>query len=203
MAVLEYITLAELKGTLGIPADDDTEDNRLERVRRSASRSVDTHCHRRFYLDDAVSQRTYRPSGRVVVDRRAGEYKLLVDDIATTTGLIVETGSLGSATWAAVTGYDTDPENAIVQGRAIEALIRTVPWPCLTGSRVRVTAKWGWPSIPDLVVEATLLTANRLFRRKDSPEGVTASSDWGPIRVVKLDPDVQKMLTNFVLPAFG
>lgn len=203
MATTEYITLAEFKNNLNIPADDDTDDTRLERLRRSASRSVDAHCNRRFYLDDTVSARTYRPSGRIVVDRRAGEYKLLVDDIATTTGLIVETGSLGGASWSAVTGYDTDPENAIVQAQAIEALIQTRPWPSARGTRIRVTAKWGWPAVPDLVYEATLLQASRLSKRKESPEGVVGTSEWGPIRVTKLDPDVQKMLTNLVLPAFG
>jgi hypothetical protein len=62
---------------------------------------------------------------------------------------------------------------------------------------VRVTARWGWPAVPAQVAEATLRTAARAYRRKDSPDGVAGSSDWGLIRVPNLDPDVRQMLSIF------
>lgn len=197
MATTTYATLPLLKESLGIT--DSESDDLLTPALASASRSIDTVTGRRFWIDDDVSARIYRPAERTVVQRDG--VLLLVDDIATTTGLIVEQGNTGS--WTALTDYETSPENALARGRPINGLLRLGAWGGGYGIRVRVTAKWGWPSVPDEVVQATLIQAARLFRRKDSPEGVTASSEWGPIRVNRLDPDVQALLQNLVLPAFA
>jgi hypothetical protein len=57
--------------------------------------------------------------------------------------------------------------------------------------------------VPDEVVQATLLQAGRLYRRKDSPEGVTGSADWGMVRLPRLDPDVMALIEPYMLPGFG
>ncbi|HEV2778690.1 MAG TPA: phage head-tail connector protein [Actinophytocola sp.] len=200
MATTTYVTLATLKASLGIT--DAASDTLLTEKITSASRSVDTFTGRRFWIDDDVSARTYRPTGRTLWTDN-GEHKLLVDDIATATGLIVETGST-SGGWTAVTDYDTDPENAAAQSKAITGLLLpSGSWPCGRGQRVRVTAKWGWPAVPALVAEAALLQAQRLWSRKGSPEGVIGSAEWGAIRVSRLDPDVQKLLEDLQDPGIA
>lgn len=198
----EYATLDALKLQLGIVASDTTRDALLNQKLSSASRGIDAHCGgRRFYADTSATPRTYRTRDRVVRDPDGD--LIYVDDISAVTGLVVEvrSGYGSGATWAAVTDYLTEPDNALAKGVAITSLRRDQR--CWNTDQLRVTAKWGWPAIPDVVVEATLLQAGRLVKRKDSPEGVSGSADWGAIRVARIDPDVQEMLANLVLPAVG
>lgn len=194
----EYATLAELKAMRRIT--DATSDAALQAALTRASRAIDRKTGRRFYLDASASARAYNPNGRVVCS--AGGQVLLVDDIGSTTGLVVETGTT-AAGWTAVTDYETHPDNAVALNRPVTGLLRLVTtWP--SGStRVRVTAKWGWPAVPDEIVQATLLLANRLYLRKDSPEGIAGSADWGAIRLSRWDPDVEALVGPFMLPGFG
>ena len=69
--------------------------------------------------------------------------------------------------------------------------------------RARVTADWGWPAVPDAIVEATLLLANRRFMRKDSPEGIAGWAAEGPVRVSRFDPDIEDLVGPYVIPGFA
>jgi hypothetical protein len=198
----EYADLDTLKAHLNVETGDTSRDTLLSQALATASRSIDLTTGRRFYLDAAVVQRTYRPTGRVVCEDD-GEV-LLVDDIGTTTGLIVETGS--GSTWTAVSGYESVPDNALADGRPITGLRRPNgiwTWQISSTTRVRVTARFGWPTVPEGVVQATLIQAARLYRRKDSPEGVTGSAEWGVVRLSRRDPDVWNLIEPLVLTGFG
>lgn len=192
----DYATLAELKGMLRIT--DTVDDTAIQSALTRASRAIDKRCGRRFYADGIASARTYRLAGRVA--RQSDGELLLVDDISTTTGLIVEIGD--GTTWTAYTDYETDPDNAIVRGEAITGLRRNRSYWGMSG-RARVTADWGWPAVPDPIVEATLLLANRRFKRRDSPEGVTGLASDGPIRVSRFDPDIEDLVAPYVIPGFS
>jgi hypothetical protein len=74
---------------------------------------------------------------------------------------------------------------------------------CFPGRRWRITARWGWPAVPDDIAQATLLLANRRFMRVDSPEGVAGWNDQGPVRVSRFDPDIEDLVGPYVLPGFG
>jgi hypothetical protein len=195
----EYATLSELKRALTIEDDDTSSDDLLNRALAAASRGIDTATGRRFYLDGAATARTYRPGGRTVCTD-SGE-RLLVDDIGSATGLVVETGSGGS--WAATTSYETGPDNALTRGRPVTALTLTAGTWGSGLARVRVTAQWGWPAVPDEITQACVIQAARLFRRKDSPEGVTGSAEWGVVRLSRRDPDVWALIEHFIVPGFG
>lgn len=192
-----YTDLPTLKDALNI--QDDSRDALLTVSLASACRSIDKFCGRRFYRDDAPSARIYRPQRRVTWDRDG--QLMLVDDIADTAGLVVESGTVGN--WTAITDYETSPDNALADGEPITGLLRLAWWFGGYGLRLRVTAPWGWPAVPDNVVQASQIQAARLFRRKDSPEGVLGSADWGAIRVSRLDPDVQALLADFGQPGIA
>lgn len=195
----EYSDLATLRLALGMDAGDTSRDTLLTKALTAASRSIDKATGRRFWLDPAPVVRTYRPGGRIVCEDD-GEV-LLVDDIGSIAGLVVETGS--GSSWAALTGYESTPDNALTDGRPITGLLRVNGvWGYAT-SRVRVTARFGWPTVPDEIVEATKIQASRLFKRKDSPEGVTGSAEWGVVRLSRRDPDVWNLIEQYVLPGFG
>lgn len=193
----EYADLPTLKLALDIEADDTTEDSLLDKALAAASRSIDTSCGRRFWLDAAPVARSFRLSGRTVLDDSG--VLVLLDDIGAAPTL-VETGANGA--WTAVTDYETGPDNALLDGRPITSLSRSGDWGSASG-RVRVTARWGWPQVPDEIGQAALLQASRLFKRKGSPEGVTGSAEWGVVRLSRRDPDVWALIEHFVLPGFG
>lgn len=197
----DYVSLATLKLALGITDTD--RDTLLDNALAAASRGIDDHCGRRFWADPVAVARTYNPRGRVVCDDDGSE-RILVDDISSTDGLIVETGAAGGGTWTAVTGYEAAPENALADGKPITSLrLLSGSWAYGPRVRVRVTALYGWPAVPDVVVTATLLQSSRLYKRKDTPEGVMGSSEWGAIRVSRIDPDVQALVEKLVLPGIG
>lgn len=192
---MPYAELSTLKLSLGIT--DTARDDLLTQALNAASSSIDERCGRTFGQAEEASVRTFRTRGRTVRQDGYGEL-LLVDDIASTDGLEVATG--GGDDWTAITEYETDPENALDKGRPITGILRAF-WS--TFAQVRVTAVWGWPGVPEPVVQATLIQAARLYRRKDSPEGVAGSAEWGLIRVPSLDPDVRALVEPFRLSGFG
>jgi len=196
----EYASAAQLKAWIAVPATDITRDDVLQLVLASASRWVDRYCRRRFYLDTTATQRSYPARGDAT--------ELLVDDIGSLTGLVVDSGSaLAGYTALVATAYAARPANALALGLPVDALAFEPSWtgfPAIGGSgwtTVRVTARWGWPVVPDEVAQATLIQAARLFKRKDSPEGVLGSADWGAIRLSRVDPDVESLLAPYRLLA--
>ena len=190
----QYADLADLK--LALQINDDARNSLLNNALNAASRSIDDHCGRRFYLDADTSQRVYRPDNRV-----AGEV-FLVDDIATETGLLVEVGNASDG-WVSVTPSDYDPENAVARGEPITGLVLEDGLCFGSRDRVRVTAKWGFPAVPAQVVQAALILAARLYRRKDTSEGVLGSAEWGTVRLSRTDPDVAELVSRYVLDGFA
>lgn len=188
---LLYCSLDDVKHRLRIPTSDTADDAEiLDKITR-ASRRVDKDCGRPrgFGRDKATSKRIYRPHH---------EELLSIDDVATATGLVVEIGR--DNTWSVVDSslWDTLPENAEVDGRAIETIRRLVgQWPMWGLQRIRVTAIWGWPYVPDSIKEATELLTARLVRRKDSPEGVKGFSDLGVVRVARYDSDYDNLIDAY------
>lgn len=186
-----YATLTELKSQLGIL--DVNEDTLLNKALGTASRAVEKWCGNRvFSLDVSATARVYVPKAN---------YELFIDDVGTLTGLQVETGSGGVYSVLAATNYEATPTNALVRGEPITSLFDLnytgVFWAGGVSPRVRVTAQWGWPAIPDEISQATLLVAARLYRRKGSPEGVAGFGDLGVVRVARVDPDVEALLSDF------
>jgi hypothetical protein len=197
-----YTSLVLLKAYLGISVS--TLDTQIESAINAASRSIDTYCQRRFWLDSSVVARTFVPQGLSFIDLRA--------DIGATAGVVVkvDTGGDGTfeTTWAS-TDYQLYPADAATrypEARPWTGLravgTKTFPWMFNTWltrlDRVEITAKWGWPTVPDAVAQATLIKAARLFHRKDSPQGVAGFGDFGPVRISRFeDPDVVSLLEGY------
>jgi hypothetical protein len=199
--VANYATLEELKSRPRIGDIDD--DALLNKALAAASRGIDNRCGRRFDLDTTVSARVYNPRDRVVHQDDGDLF--LVDDIGTTTGLVVEIGSAGSSTWTTVTSsnYEVYPDNTLAENKPIEGLL-LLSYPVTSALfRLRVTAKWGWPAVPADISEATLIQASRLFARKDSPDGVLGGSEWGVVRLSRVDPDVKDMTEAYAKAGFA
>lgn len=177
----------------------------------AASRSIDTYCQTRFWKDGTAVAWTFVPCGLYWCNLNDGPD--MPPGIADTAGLIVKTDTTGTGTfdttWAS-TDYQVWPVNAAnasPEARPYTALHavgsltfpQTVLSPFARPNRIQVTAKWGWPAVPDAVTEACLIKAAKLFGRKDSPQGMVAGgSDFGPVRISQReDPDVVGLLRDY------
>lgn len=202
MAVVNgYATVDQLREELG-DTGSKIDVDRLERALTSASRAVDDFTGRRFWQDGTVKTRTYRPESTSLA---------LVDDISTTTGLVIKTDTGADYTWSTTwvtTDYDLEPDNADQDNAAyawwrIRAVgnygFLTLP----TRRTLQVTAKFGWAAIPAEVESATLIKAIQRFRRPDAPFGIAGFGDFGPMRISRKDPDVIELLNPFVKVGWG
>lgn len=189
-----YATLAELKSYLKI--EDSMEDTLLEHIVEAASRSIDRIANRRFYLDSSASARTYRPSDLL---------RVFVDDFGSTSGLIVKTdpNSAGvyQTTLVVNTDFITEPVNAAAKGRPWNYITivsgESFSLPTNYRPQVEVTARWGWPSVPDDINQATLILSADLYKRKDSIGGVLGLSELGAIRMSPLGRDITAMVRAY------
>ncbi|MER5882715.1 phage gp6-like head-tail connector protein [Streptomyces sp. NPDC001941] len=197
----EYADLPTLLAQLGAEPGDTNLDGLLRSALEAASRSIDRATGRRFYLDAAPSARRYNPRERTA--RETDGERLLVDDMGAEP-TTVETGS--GASWSVVAAgqYEAGPDNALADSRPLTSLLALSSyWDTGGTGRVRVTARWGWPAVPPEIAQATLIQANRLFKRKNSPEGVMGSAEWGVVRLSRRDPDVWNLIEPYMLPGMA
>jgi hypothetical protein len=199
----DYTQLSLVKSQLGKITIDD-RDEMIQAAITAASRMIDEECGRwpgGFAPDATTSTRVFPVAGRTY-SLTGNRIAILVDDIADSSGVIVQVGTEASAVYASVPAFTTAPANAIALGQAISSIVvsSTV---LTTADTVRITARWGYPAVPAQIELATRLQAARLYRRKDSPQGVIASPDFGGIRVSRFDPDVRALLAPFTVPGFA
>ncbi len=201
-AAFVYATEEQLRDEFGDSAENLPE-RLLQKALKATSRGIDRFCGRRFWQDPAAVSRVYRPRDSDVA---------WVDDISTTSGLVVATDSTGDGTYAttwASTDYELWPRNAAADGPGyawwrLHAVDRYA-FP-LAGKvpPLRVTARFGWSSIPDEVNEACILRAAQIFKRRESIDGVSGFGEFGVVRISRRrDPDVAELLDNFIKIGVG
>ncbi len=191
-----YATLPEYKEYLEI---DDTEDDpRVELSLNAAARQIEQFCNRQFNDSGSTGVRQFCSHSR----RRA-----IIDDFSTQTGLVIEVGSDSGTwtTWTVGTDFRVGPTNANRAENPESAYWRILPinggyFPVNVDEEpnIRATARWGWGAVPDNVKLANLIHGSKLFRRRDSPEGILGGFDGNAIRVsMFMDPDVKSLLGNY------
>jgi hypothetical protein len=188
-----YCTLDELKTALRIT--DTLDDRLLETSIEAASRRIDGMCSRRFYLDSTTSNRTFAP---------ARSDRVEVDDIGSATGIVVKVDNTGTGvfgqTLTAGVDYQVEPFNAFAKGEPVTmlaALDTGLPVSSRRRATIQVTARWGWPAVPDAIREVAVLLAARHFRRADSPLGVAGFGELGVVMVRRTDPDVDALIAPY------
>ena len=193
-----YSTIDEYRSALQIRDVDD--EDRLTVALNAASRQIDKHCGRRFWQDGTVKVRTYHAED---------SWTCVVDDISTTTGLIVKTdeantGAFGT-TLTISTNFVVEPLNAAAETPVrpyeqiviVDTLGGTFPMTSRAG--VQVTAKFGWPAVPDDVKLATIVQAQMLYKAGDAALGVLQGGiDGNSFRVGRIHPTVVGLLEDYV-----
>jgi hypothetical protein len=188
-----YATLAQVKAALRIT--DSVDDTLLEMARVSASDLIDGYTGRTFTTSGTVT-RVFAP---------ADDYVLQTDDLAGTAVTITSsTGADGvfDVTWK-TTDYQLEPLNGVSNGQAVPfTRIRAIQdylWPTAGGeATVRVRGVYGFPSIPIVITQATVLQSSRIFTRLQSPLGVAGFGEAGVVKVTRaLDPDVAALVEPY------
>ena len=181
-----YATPSELAHYNGDAAATDTAE--LTLAVDTASRSVDRACGRQFGALDEPQARYYTAR----YDASCRQWVIDTDDFATTDGMVVE--HVGPQYDSALAGYLPSPVNAVVNGRVWTSLVigsGAAVVPNVSENGVRITAKWGWPSVPPAVKLATLIQASRLYARRNAPFGIAGNLDVGEMRLLdRLDVDL-------------
>lgn len=185
-----YATLAQIKASARI--DDSVDDDLLELAVESASRQIDAACETQFF--QSTTTRIYTPRDSYVTE---------IDDLVSVTTIKTSSAADGvfDVTWQS-TDYQLEPLNNLAGGIASSYnSIRAVgdyTFPISGGeATVQVAGTFGYSSIPTAITQATILLASRVFKRNDSPLGVTGFGDIGVIRVGRFDPDVESMIAPY------
>lgn len=195
----DYATTADLKAWLRI--SDAVDDTELAVAVMAASRAIDKACNRQFGLNGAAVARYYRFDGQCIQGRRAVQ----VDDLMTTTGLVVkiDQGEDGvyEQTLTLGTDFDLWPWNAAGDNMPWTHIVfrpSAAVLPYGLPREVEAAGNWGWSTVPTVVYQACLLQASRFFVRRDSQYGVAGSPETGTeLRLLeRLDPDVAVMLST-------
>ena len=188
-----YATLAQVKSAMRIT--DNLDDTLIEMAIESASRAIDGYAMRSFY-SSGTATRYYAADDSYVVQ---------TDDISGT-AITLQTSSAGDGvfdtTWA-VGDYQLEPINGYTDGlsvpytriRAVENYLYPVD---ADQALVKVTAVFGWPSVPIAITQACVIQSSRFFKRLDSPLGVAGFGEMGAVRVSRyLDPDVEQLISPY------
>lgn len=202
-----YCALADLKTALGISGS--SQDAALTTIIDTSSREIDSYCGRRFYQDDVVNIRYFHAENSRLCE---------VDDISTTTGLVVAVDPGGTGAYDTTLTLNQDfilePINAALEypARPYEELQIVLGgqtgFP--TGPRpgVKVTAKFGWASVPVDVARVCLSHATTAYR---SPEPGVVGESVGSYDVRYSDAVTskdfsaaeQRLLNRYAKPAIG
>lgn len=197
-----YATLAQVKAAARIA--DGMDDELLEMAIETSSRMIDDYTGRRFYT--AGTETRYYNA--------ADPYRVYVDDLAGTPSMVKTSSGLDGVydvTWNLASDLQYEPLNRVSGGmpspitkmRAVGDYL--FPVDRLGEVGVLVTGVFGYATtVPTQIKHACVLTALRQFKRYDSPTGVLGiGSDLGVVRVGRIDPDVQAILSPFRRPMVG
>jgi len=192
---MAYATLTQVKAAMSLGTADTSDDVQLTAALGAAEQLIDGYCDRSFgTAGTALETRVYATD----------DYCLTyIDDATSITA--VETDSSADGSWAtswASSDWQAEPLNGRAGGVALPydrvRAIGDYTFPCGRQAMVRVTATWGWSSVPAAVTQATIQATIRLWKRLDTPLGYGGGDTTGLLYVSRqIDGDVAQLLSPY------
>lgn len=194
----EYVTSVELKATLSLTGETYADADIAVAV-EAASRGIDEVCRRRFWADANANQVRYYTA--------LTDSIVVIDDLVTLTTLASDAngGTTFADTWTLNTDFTLGPDNADADGRPWELIVRhplarhylTTSYP----RSLKVTGKFGWPTVPAAIKSAATLMATQLLRRmREAPFGIVGFDETA-MRIARTDPHIAFLVNPYVKPA--
>ena len=193
-----YCTLAEIKAFVNIVDSNDNDE--LEDAVNSASRQIDAYCGRKFYADGATSAKVYRTRN---------PYMVVVDDISTSTGLVLKYDDSDDGTYE-TTVPSTDfillplnGESFGIDGLGFTSIELLTDGPhefptthTNNRPRIQVTANWGFAAVPEPVRQACLMLSSENFAMRNTPLGIAGVGEFG-VLAVRQNRQITRMLDPY------
>lgn len=189
-----YATAGELADWLGVDPDPE-----LAAATEAASRVIDKHTGRQFGLLSSSEFRWY--TAEFWKDR----WLIKIDDLMTEQSLTIEVDNdQDGVPEAEITMYRLTPINAAPDRpwTEIEVLPASPVKPNGIRHGVRISARWGWTTVPEPIKLATLIQSARFYERRDNPAGPLSQQRiddidyrWNP--TASLDDDVLAIVAPF------
>lgn len=199
-----YVTVELLKSALDI--DDTADDVALQQAIDAASRLIDRWCGQRFDKDNDDTSRyfTARQPHTLLLTSSASDLNTV--SVVSVTSLSVDTAGNGTfaTDWTEDVHFYLAPRAAEASDRPYTQ-IRTLGgrmFPC-HDEAVKVVGTFGWPSVPDEVVQATMIQASVLFKRTTEGAVPIVTMDGATLSGGSkyLDREAQLLLRPYQLPA--
>ena|SRR5215467_3174809 len=189
---MSYVTLAEFKAAVEI--GDTHDDTDIQRALDAATAWIDHYTGRTFNAVDAAA------SARYFLPYEADT--LTVPDLTSVTELAIDTvGDETFHTILAADDYDLLPLYLApgLGGYTEIKLKATAPSWFIVGYQTRVTAFWGFGTVPPAVQQACILVANRYFARLSVPFSMWEAPQTGELAtLIDRDSDVINLLGPYV-----
>lgn len=205
-----YATLAQLKTELKVT--DSNDDTRMEVAISAASRQIDAYTgwEHGFWQDGSVVDRQfYAADSRNVC---------VPEGISTVTGLIVKTDTgddgLFATTLTISTNFILSPVNAAdrvpvwpyTEIQLVDYVGSFFPTSNSGRPGVQVTAKFGWPAVPDDVFKACLIQSVLLFKASAAVTGALQLGEGYPSAPAGggwMNPTARALLEPYCKPRVG
>lgn len=210
-----YVTLSTLRTHLGYRETETDRDVELVAAIDAASRQLDGYCGWRFWQDATVQAREFYPSEPVACDF-CDPTSPPADGISTTTGLVVKVDYDGDGVFETTLTSGTDfllmPRNAATRTPVwpytsmtlITSSTNYFPRPTYDRPSVQITAKWGWPAIPDDIAMACKIQAAELSEAKNAVFGAIALNDTTARSIAAtLHPLAAALAAPYRIPSVG
>jgi hypothetical protein len=190
-----YCTPEMLKDRRGIT--DTVDDSEIIGACRAVARWIDRKfCQRVFYRREATL--TFAAKNWTCLD---------LPDLVSVTALKTDVDGDGvfETTWSA-SDYQLLPVNAPSEAEpepydSVKALVGSFPVAC-TGrtNRVQIEGVWGWPSVPEPVIEAAKILSGDYLKLGGMAFGVAGYGEYGAVRARMSNPALE-MLDSYVHPS--
>lgn len=185
----------DVKNWLGLSLNDSKLDEVVNDAINAAEDWVHGVCNRRFDLATSASARYYdvNPITGTVTTDDIGDPSVTVATDNTNDGTFATSWSTSDFQLLPLRG-----DRPYYEIRSTGAKSFPSPISSRTGL-VKVTAKWGWPSVPSGIHQAVVMQAARIVNRRNSPNGVAGANDFGVVRIASVDRDIQELVADFRL----
>lgn len=206
-----YISVDELKSSLNDSSGQSKDDYELQRACITATTLIHDLCGQHFYQVNEARTFSYESIYEMFIDpvvpgsitEFAIDYNGTgVYDTIWTEGVDFQTlryNEKYNARWIGEARPHDFVRILMSSGGSAHRTMLPFVWAYTPNNRVKITATWGWPQVPNNIEHAALLLAVDLFKMKDAPWGVAGMGELGMVKT-QANPEVMELLTKYREP---